>query len=212
LPELKLSRSIEVNVTRAERHCGRRSTTGARECKIGKKFKEVVMRIRITLFVALVLASAALCAAEQMSEIEKNPAYDKMITLVGSWQGTVSENGKPLDTHARFKLVSDGSALASWLDEDTPHEMITMFHMNGSNLMATHYCAAHNQPRMVLMTGDDPNRLVFKFKDGTNIQANAGHMQQVAFIFDGANHHVEEWTYLQNGKEETTRFDFRRKP
>ena len=102
------------------------------------------MRTRIISM--LVLASTALFAAEQMSKIEKNPAYDKMITLVGSWQGTVNENGKPLDTHARFKLVSDGSALASWLDEDAPHEMITMFHMDGNNLMATHYCAAHNQP------------------------------------------------------------------
>ncbi len=167
------------------------------------------MRIRIVLM--LVLASAALFAAEQMSKIGKSPAYDKMKTLVGSWQGTVNENGKPLDTHVRFKLVSDGSALASWLDEDTPHEMITMFHMDGNNLMATHYCAAHNQPRMVLVFGGDPSRLVFKFKDGTNIQPDAGHMQQVAFIFDGANHHIEEWTYLQNGKEETTCFDFRRK-
>jgi hypothetical protein len=36
-------------------------------------------------------------------------------------------------------------------------------------------------------------------------------MQQVTFIFNGANHHVEEWTYAQNGKEETTRFDFTHK-
>jgi hypothetical protein len=83
--------------------------------------------------------------------------------------------------------------------------------MDGNQLMATHYCAAHNQPRMVLVNGGDQNRLVFKFKDGTNIQPDAGHMQQVAFIIDGPNHHIEEWTYLQNGKEDTTRFDFRRK-
>lgn len=81
------------------------------------------MRIRTTLFVMLVLASAALFGAEQMSKIEKSPAYDKMKTLVGSWEGTVNENGKPLDTRVRFKLVSDGSVLASWLGEDTPHEM-----------------------------------------------------------------------------------------
>ena len=55
------------------------------------------------------------------------------------------------------------------------------------------------------------DQLVFKFKDGTNIRPDSGHMQQVTFIFDGANHHVEEWTYVQNGKEETTRFDFARK-
>ena len=134
-----------------------------------------------------------------------------MKSLVGSWDGTVNEGGTALKTNARFQLVSDGSALAAWLDEGSPHEMVTMFHMDGNQLMATHYCAAHNQPRLVLVNGGDPYHLVFKFKDGTNIQPNAGHMQQVAFVIDGPNHHIEEWTYLQNGKEDTTRFDFRRK-
>jgi len=134
-----------------------------------------------------------------------------MKTLVGSWEGNGSEGGAALKTSARFQLVSDGSVLAAWLGEGSPHEMVTMFHMDGNQLMATHYCAAHNQPRMVLVNGGDQNRLVFKFKDGTNIQPDAGHMQQVAFVIDGLNHHIEEWTYLQNGKEDTTRFDFRRK-
>jgi hypothetical protein len=174
-------------------------------------FQEVLMRRRIIVLVTLALGSVVLLADEQKSKIEKNPAYDKMKSLVGSWDGTVNEGGKQLQAHARLKLVSDGSALAHWLDEDTPHEMITMFHMDGNDLMATHYCAAHNQPRLVLVSGGDPNRLVFKFKDGTNIQPDAGHMQQVAFVIDGPNHHIEEWTYLQNGKEDTTRFDFRRK-
>jgi hypothetical protein len=78
--------------------------------------------------------------------------------------------------------------------------------------MATHYCAAHNQPRMVATPGRDPNRVVFDFKDGTNIGPNDGHMQAVAFIFDGPDHHIEEWTYVDNhGKLSTGRFDFRRK-
>jgi hypothetical protein len=63
-----------------------------------------------------------------------------------------------------------------------------------------HYCSAHNQPRIVLASDSDLNRLIFKFKDGTNIGPDSGHMQQVTFIFNGANHHVEEWTYVQNGK------------
>jgi hypothetical protein len=84
--------------------------------------------------------------------------------------------------------------------------------MDGSTLMLTHYCAMHNQPRMVLARTDDPNKLVFKFKDGTNIAPGDGHMSQVAFLIDGANRHVEEWTFLANGKETTTRCEFRRKP
>jgi len=170
------------------------------------------MRNRIVFLAMLALNSALLIAAEEkQSKVAPSPAYDKMKILVGSWEGTVSEGGQQLSTNARFQLISDGSAVAAWLDEGSPHEMVTMFHMDGDRLMATHYCAAHNQPRMVLVSGGDPNRLVFKFKDGTNIQSDAGHMQQVAFIFDGLNHHIEEWTYLQNGKEDTTRFDFKRK-
>jgi hypothetical protein len=179
--------------------------------KIDNQISGGFMRIRIILSTLFTLGSIAVFAGEQLSKIEKSPAYDKMKTLVGSWEGTANEGSQKVSTQARFKLVSDDSVLASWLGEDTPHEMITMFHMDGNELMATHYCAAHNQPRMVLAAGGDPNRLVFKFKDGTNIQPDAGHMQQVAFIFDGPNHHIEEWTYLQNGKEDTTRFDFRRK-
>jgi len=167
--------------------------------------------MRVQIILILVIASGMLFAAEPMSKMASSPAYDKMKTLVGSWDGTVNEEGKSLATHSRFKMISDDSVLAGWLDEGTPHEMVTMFHLDGSELMATHYCAAHNQPRMVLVPGSDPNRLVFKFKDGTNIQSNAGHMQQVAFVIDGSNHHVEEWTYLMNGKEETSRFDFKRK-
>ena len=170
------------------------------------------MRRRIIVLVTLALGSVVLLADEQKSKIEKNPAYDKMKTLVGSWEGLANEGNQKIPTNARFKMIADDSALMAWLNEGSKNdEMITMFHMNGNDLMATHYCAAHNQPRMVLVNGGDPDHLIFKFKDGTNIQPRGGHMQQVAFIFDGANHHIEEWTYLENGKEDTTRFDFRRK-
>ena len=166
------------------------------------------MRTRIISM--LVLASTALFAAEQMSKIAPSPAFDKMKTLVGMWDGTVNEGGAQ-KAHARVKLVSDGSALAHWLDEGTPHEMITMFHMDGNDLMATHYCAAHNQPRMVLVSGGDPNRLVFKFKDGTNIGPEEGHMHELTFTIDAPDHHTEDWTYLEKGKQTTAHFDFHRK-
>ncbi len=87
-----------------------------------------------------------------------------------------------------------------------------MFHPDGSDLMATHYCAAHNQPRMVLVPGGDANKLVFKFKDGTNIDPGSGHMNQVTFVIDAPNHHAEEWTYVEKGRETVARFDFQRKP
>lgn len=169
-----------------------------------------IMQIRIVLIAILSLASAALLSGDYMSKMAANPAYDKIKTLVGSWKGAADEHGQQLPTKVRFKMVSDGSAIASWLDEDTPHEMLTMFHLDGDEVVATHYCAAHNQPRMLLVKGGEPNKLVFKFKDGTNIAPGDGHMQQLTITFDGPNHHTEDWTYNSGGKEDTTRFDFKR--
>ena len=166
-----------------------------------------------------VLLITLLCGAvfSQADEPTKSavpvlPAFLKMQALAGSWVGTMSEDGKSKEVSARFQLISDKSALAGWLGEGTPYEMVTMFHPDGSDLIATHYCSAHNQPRMVLVPGTDPNRLVFKFRDGTNIAPGDGHMQQVTFILDGPDHHIEEWVYLDHGKEmEPGRFDFHRK-
>jgi hypothetical protein len=169
------------------------------------------MRIRNALLVILALSSVGLLLAETRSKIATNPAFDKMKSLVGKWEGSAMEDGKAIPTNARFQLISDGSAVMGWLNEGVADEMLTMFHMDGSDLMATHYCSAHNQPRMILASGGDPNKLVFKFKDGTNIGPDAGHMQQVAFVIDAPNHHSEDWTYLEKGKETVAHFDFHRK-
>jgi hypothetical protein len=169
---------------------------------------EVCLRIMKVLL--LLICSTALLFGETKSRVVPNPAFDKMKTLVGSWEGSAEEGGQQIPTNARFQLISLGSALMGWLGERTSDEMGTMFHPDGDDLMATHYCAAHNQPRMVLVRGGDPNKLVFKFKDGTNIDPETGHMNQVVFIFDQPDHHVEEWTYLEKGKQMTGRFDFHR--
>jgi hypothetical protein len=169
------------------------------------------MRIRNALLVILALSSVGLLLAETRSKIATNPAFDKMKSLVGKWEGSAMEDGKAIPTNARFQLISDGSAVMGWLNEGVADEMVTMFHMDGSDLMATHYCSAHNQPRMILASGGDPNKLVFKFKDGTKNGPAAGHMQQVAFVIDAPNHHSENWTYLEKGKETVAHFDFHRK-
>ena len=167
------------------------------------------MKIRFALI--MLVFPTALLAAEPLAPNGSNPAFEKMRSLIGSWEGVAKIDGKDLPKATRFQMVAGSTVLAAWLNEGTPHEMVTMFHMDGNDLMATHYCAAQNQPRMVLASGSDPNRLVFKFKDGTNIHSDSGYMREVTFIFDGARHHVEEWTFVQNGKAETTRFDFNRK-
>ncbi|MFN2622450.1 MAG: hypothetical protein ABR611_06360 [Chthoniobacterales bacterium] len=159
------------------------------------------------LVVLAVLASASLVRGETSKDAGA-AAFDKLKALAGDWEATAPTGIQ----NAHFELIADNSVVSSRLSGGMPHDMHTMFHMDGRDLMLTHYCAMHNQPRMVLLSSDDPKKLVFKFKDGTNIGPGDGHMNQVAFIIDGPNRHVEEWTYLAKGKETTTRCEFRRKP
>jgi hypothetical protein len=169
------------------------------------------METRPVSITAIVLTLFVWAGADTPSSITTSPSWEKLKLLTGAWTGTTTEDGKPRSTTVSFKVVSDGSAIMSTLGEGTPYEMVTMFHTDGKELLATHYCSAHNQPRMQAVASTDPNRIVFKFKDATNVGPNDGHMVQLAIVFDGQNHHLEEWTYEDKGKQETSLFDFRRK-
>jgi hypothetical protein len=140
-----------------------------------------------------------------------NAGFARLKSLAGQWQGTSTESGKEVPVSTLFRVVSDGSALLNDLMRGTPHEMITMFHIDGNDLMATHYCAAHNQPRFLMAPSANPKVIDFEFKDATNLASPATpHMVRVKFTFVDANHHIEDWTFLANGQKTTRRFDFHR--
>ena len=163
------------------------------------------MRKMLAVLVTLVVAASA----QQFRPVPDTVAWKSLQTLVGKWDGTAKENGKDMPPHVEVRSTGDGSALMHWMDEGTPHEMVTMFHPDMDDLLATHYCAAHNQPRMKLVSST-PTRLVFEFKDGTNIGPRDGHMVGVAINLIDTNHHDEEWSYDQDGKRSTTVFHYTR--
>jgi hypothetical protein len=159
----------------------------------------------------LLLSGVAFAEEHKHPAPAPNPVMDKMKALIGSWEGSAKENGKEMQSKSSFRMVSGNSVLMNTLDEGTPHEMITMIHADKTDVIATHYCAAQNQPTMKYTAGPKPNELKFEFRDGTNIGPNDGHMQRVVFTIVDADHHFEDWTFLEHGKESTMRFDFHRK-
>ncbi len=166
---------------------------------------------RVALVSALSIALMILTAAPRAQDkgeagmaarpVVQTPEWQKLRSLVGQWDGFVEEGGKKSATHAEVRMTADGSALMHVLDRDTPHEMVTMFHPDGRRLLATHYCAAHNQPRMALTTAPGANQLAFEFVDGTNIVPGDGHMARLVITFQDADHHDEAWTFRANGKD-----------
>jgi hypothetical protein len=98
-------------------------------------------------------------------------------------------------------VTAAGSAVAETLFPGTPHEMITMYHLDGDRLRLTHYCAAGNQPRMKCRAGADPQQLVFEFVDATNMRSmQDSHMHAATLTIIDPQHIQARWQSYAEGK------------
>ena len=155
------------------------------------------MKVFRTIVVATVALLVMLSAGVVLAESDGQKSFQMLSGLEGKWVGKGSQ-GQTVEVS--FRMTAGGSALMSEIHGHGPENMITMFHMDGDRLLMTHYCGVGNQPRMKVVAADAKS-VSFEFFDGTNIGPGAGHMQHVTFTQPDANHHVEEWVFLDHGKE-----------
>ena len=155
------------------------------------------MKVFRTIVVAIVALLVMLSAGAVLAESDGQKSFQMLSGLEGKWVGKGSQ-GQTVEVS--FRMTAGGSALMSEIHGHGPENMITMFHMDGDRLLMTHYCGVGNQPRMKVVAADAKS-VSFEFFDGTNIGPGAGHMQHVTFTQPDANHHVEEWVFLDHGKE-----------
>jgi WD40-like Beta Propeller Repeat len=170
------------------------------------------MRVKRTNPWTLVLRAAAslLAAVALAREAPANPAWEKLKSLTGDWEGTAE--GHP--AKVSYKLVSSGTALAESLSTPDGGEMLTIYHPDGSRLVMTHYCSENNQPRMrAAGLSPDGKRIVFTFVDVTNVSGpDAPHMVGLVVLFLDADHVTQQWTHQEApGKTHTSDFQFTRK-
>jgi len=156
--------------------------------------------VAVGAFAFLAVLAPAQEPAPKHSVVTVTPQWEKIKSLVGEWEGYASEHGQKMSTRVSMRLTGDGSAVMHITDAGTPHEMVTMFHMDKDELLATHYCSAHNQPRLLAKSASRPAEIVFDFKDGTNIRPGDGHMTQLTLTLVDNDHHNETWGYSDNGK------------
>ncbi len=166
---------------------------------------------RMTLMFVSVVAFLALAVAGTPAQdkgvgmnrrpVPQTPEWQKLSSLAGRWQGTIEEGGKTTSSELEVRMTGDGSAIMHILGKDSPEEMVTVFHPDGDRLLATHYCAAHNQPRMALVKPPAANQVAFDYIDGTNIRPGDGHISHVVLTFIDADHHDEAWSGRAGDKE-----------
>ncbi len=137
--------------------------------------------------------------------IEPREAFEKLKGLAGDWKaGAKTDHDGHLGKDANkvnFRVTAAGSALIETQFPGSDHEMVSVYHMDGDNLLMTHYCAAQNQPRLKLnKDASTASRLVFDFDGGTNFNpAKDIHIHSAVINLDGKT--VKgEWAAYQNGK------------
>ncbi len=149
--------------------------------------------------------SAGPCVVSAASTEQENATLGKLKSLKGNWVVT-KMNGQEVpfaqQGSVSFTPSSKGSVVREVMFAGAEHEMTNMYHMDGSDVLVTHYCAMGNQPRM-RCTGANGNDLEFKFDSATNVRsADEECMGELTVRFINDRTIEQIWTSSKGGKKE----------
>jgi hypothetical protein len=157
------------------------------------------------------LAFAQSDAQKSVAQSDAQKSFDTLKTLAGTWQGPITVAPPREDVkqgtlgQITMRVTSRGNALVHEMQEaGTPLDAtkydhpVTMIYLDGDRLTLIHYCDAGNRPRMTGKLSPDNKKVEFDFVDlsGGN---EYGHMYHALFTIIDANHHIEDWTYMEPG-------------
>lgn len=150
----------------------------------------------------LVVASAR--AADEPG-IDAKAAFERVKSLAGEWKTEPKEGGHH-EGKVVYRVTSNGFTVMQTQFPGSDHEMVSMYHVDGDNLLLTHYCAVGNQPRLKLdKKASTPNELKFVFDGGTNLNADKDmHIHGLRTVIKDKGHVEEEWDAYQEGKKIAT--------
>ncbi|HZN61328.1 MAG TPA: hypothetical protein VFC90_02875 [Planctomycetota bacterium] len=149
---------------------------------------------------AVALAASLPGAAQETEKKEKksHPGLERLKKLVGTWQADTKQMGK---VNVTYRVVSGGSTVMETIMPGQPHEMVTMYHLDGDDLVLTHYCAIGNQPRMKAQKDSKEGTLDFRCVGGSNMKCDTdAHMHSAFFTFKDDDNFTAEWGLMKDGK------------
>lgn len=156
---------------------------------------------------SLILSGLILVSPVPMDD---RAAFERLKGLTGTWTGVASHGETIPDMSVVYKTTAAGTAVVETLFPGKPHEMVTVYTLDGGRLRGTHYCSMGNQPTLY-MTGGDDKSITLEFKEGGNIKAGDSHMHKAVITFLGADRLKSAWYPMVGGKlGEPATFDLKR--
>jgi len=158
-----------------------------------------------------ILVWATIGAAAHAEERSKSAlAFERLVSLVGEWKG-IQEG---TEFQVIYTLTANDSALMEEFRPKNGPVMLTLFTVDGDHLLATHYCAAKNQPQMATGAIREPQAksLAFDLVRVTGLNSPGDwHNTGLVVTVEDRDHVTQEWTYLFGGKTGKTLLHFARK-
>jgi hypothetical protein len=146
-------------------------------------------RILAASLVVIALGTAATAADTPAKAPSTHPGLERLKALAGTWV-EADKDGKPTDNVVSVvKVTAGGSAVQETTFPGQPMEMVSVYHLDGSDLVMTHYCVLGNQPRMKADPKSPANQIKWTFAGGTNLDpAKDTHMHGATVTFVDADH------------------------
>lgn len=159
-------------------------------------------------FVLLIFLSGLPLVAQTGAK-PSSPAFKKMQTLAGDWEGKDADG---MSAKTNFKVVVANTTVMETLEMHGEPEMLTLYTADGDGIALVHYCPTGNQPRMrAVPKSGEIKELDFHFTGAGNLpEPSIGHEQRLVLRFEDENHITEEWTWRSKGKDSVTVIHFAR--
>ena len=141
------------------------------------------------LLLALQLAANGDDTTNKLPPAPTNSGLETMKKLAGTWLAA-DKDGKPTDQVVSIiKVTAGGSAVHETLFPGQPHEMVSIYTVDGPDLVMTHYCVLGNQPRMKADPKSPANQIRFQFAGGSNLDPKKDkHMHAATLTIVDDNH------------------------
>lgn len=149
---------------------------------------------------ALVLALAV--SAQAMASSAPESSWLELTKLAGTWRLAEAKTPRQEAFRISFDPVAADTALLETFGGPPGQPTLTVYHKDGTRILATHYCAQGNQPRLALQANaQDKKGLVFTYLDATNLNDPADpHLVELELRTEGVRL-IRREVYVENGKE-----------
>jgi hypothetical protein len=158
---------------------------------------------------AIMLCSGATSLARTAKSAPEGQSAAQQFEQISQWVGRWG-----VDETDRLTIVFERTANGRTIVErwETPNGLhsMTVYHMDGDMLVATHYCPQGNQPRLV-SRGSDGDDITFTFRDATDLDPQESYQHDLGFEPQPDGSLVRSEIYLApGGQAEPGQYTLRR--